>query len=617
MNTNHSIIFPEKSSSAEALLENGCTLFDQGRLHEAADSFLEAIKLEPELAAGWYNLGNCQIQQNQLTEAVISFNSALAIQPDLMEACYNLGVCQAALGREEEAIQCFRRTIKLKPDFLQARQELASLLGRGSLSSHELQLLQNGNLLLNEMKYPEAIESYCVLLAARPDCASAQNNLGVSLERLGKYEASRDSYAYAVELEPTNTDYILNLGAAYQQLEEYENALACYQLGAAQSPLSPDFNNNIGTILQILDKPQEAETYFRKALASDPKHAGALTNLGNSLMMQLRVDEAAECYHQTLDLIPHYAPTHLNLGMALLLSGNFKDGWREYEYRESERQDLAGPNHPRWDGSPMPGKTLLVYAEGGFGDTLMLARYLPLVKARAGCKVLLECREHLHSLIRNSDSSHMVEIYEPGKSSYDAQISLFSLPAVFETTLESIPEIWPHIDPDPAVSPGRQCFGTEKKLRVGIRWSGNPDHRNDKNRSCLLEHFLPLSEIDGIQLYSLQDGPISDSQRELMQVNHIVALEKELSSFEQTAATLKCMDIIITVDTSIAHLAGMMNLNVWTLIPYLPDWRWLLDRSDTPWYKSMKLFRQQSPGDWHSVIHRIYAEIAVYQQLAA
>lgn len=359
------------------------------------------------------------------------------------------------------------------------------------------------------------------------------------------------------------------LGLIASQTNHNDDAVSLIKKAIAIKE-EPLFYHNLAMVFDKLEN-KESIRYFEKAVDlgdNYPNSHLAYFNLGVYYKDRGDLDRALRFYDSALKIKPDFSPAHLNRGLILLLLGRFTDGWGEYEYRDKEKLDK-----PEWNGES--GKKVLVLAEQGFGDSLMFARYLPLIRDR-NCKVIFDCKPELKSLLRNPEFDYY------NKQDYDCYVNLLSLPRIFDTNLSNIPKII-------ELRIEKKKF-SNKKFKVGVCWHGNKNQENDKNRSVTSDKFNILKEISGVEIYSLQKG----------EDGGFILLD-DINSFEGTSSLIKSLDLVISVDTSIAHLAGSLGVKCWTLLCYTPDWRYLLERKDSPWYPSMELFRQPSPGDWDSV----------------
>ena len=469
------------------------------------------------------------------------------------------------------------------------------------------------NLALVEQKIGnknEAVELFSRALIFNPNHAEAYNSLGVVLQELGELDKAVKSYRKALDIKSDYAVAYCNLGAALKELGKLDDAVTSYQKALRINPDYAGAYYNLGNTLRRLGKPDEAVESYRKALELKPNDAKAHTSLGFSLQALGELDTAIESHKKALQLKPNYALAHLNHSLALLSLGNFEDGWKEYEWRW--KTTLAKkPAHEfqkyLWDGKSLNGKTILLFAEQGLGDTIQFVRYVEEVSKFNG-NIIVECQRPLFRLLSNiPEIDHLVVSGDP-LPEYDVCAPLLSLPYIMGTTATSIPENIPYLCPD---NDGLYLNNLKKENKnVGIAWAGSLTHNNDKARSIQLSNFIPLASIVGVQLFSLQVGDRRSDLQNIFDDVTIVDAAKDIKDFDDTAKIIDQLDLIISVDTAVAHLAGAMGKPVWMLLPFAPDFRWLLDRDDTPWYPTMRLFRQKKRGVWSDVFHKIMTLLA-------
>ena len=495
----------------------------------------------------------------------------------------------------------------------------------------------------------EAIESYRQALRIKPDHAQAHNNLGNALKSQGQPAEAVECYRQALRCDPRNAHAHYNLGNALKDQGQMADAAQCYRQALAVNPRHAEAHNNLGVILKDQGQPTEAAECFRRALVVSPDDANTHYNLGSVLKDHEQFAEAALCYRQVLRITPQHADAHHNLSIALtrvglleealvhieqtlrinpgqatalwqrsllrLLMGDFTGGWQDFEERWTQPNVAARPlPRPRWDGSSLEGKTILVYAEQGLGDTIHFARYLPMVKARGGT-VLFECQPSLARLLAGVAGADRLIPGGAPLPPYDVQVPLLSLPALFGTTLATIPAAVPYLYADPGLLEyWRRELAPVKDFKIGIAWQGSIDHPGDRYRSIPLTRFEILAQVPGTRLVSVQKGP--GTEQLLTGAFPIFDPGDRLETFRDTAAVLMNLDLVITVDSAVAHLAGALGVPVWVLLPFTPDWRWLLERSDSPWYPTMRLFRQRRFGDWEDVFERVAANLPAHGEIA-
>ena len=443
----------------------------------------------------------------------------------------------------------------------------------------------------------EAIAIYRKLLALRPDCAEIYNNLGLALQDGERLAEASENYRQALRLKPGLADAQNNLGTVLVTQGDREAAVPCFR---AAISLRDDYLPayvNLGCALQQLERPQEALPLYLRALELQPESIEAHINLGTAYQDLMQPEQAVRVYRAALGIDPLSPTAHWNLALSLLSLGDFQQGWHEYEWRFEDGTPSPFPG-PRWDGSQLAGQRILLWCEQGLGDTLQFVRYAPLVAARGG-RVLLQCQSaSLKPLLQRVPG--VAAVFGPGETlpPFQSHAPLLSLPHIFDTRLDRLPAPVPYLFPDPdRAAAWREKMESEDSFKVGLVWKGGP---LPKNRACPFEEFATLAQLSGIAFFSLQLG---DSP--LPGVLPVIDLAAGIADFADSAAILANLDLVLTVDTACAHLAGGMGVPVWTLLPKSCDWRWLSGRTDSPWYPSMRIFRQQSPGDWQEALRRI------------
>jgi FKBP-type peptidyl-prolyl cis-trans isomerase 2 len=430
----------------------------------------------------------------------------------------------------------------------------------------------------------------------------------VSFHNKGLIEEAIFFYQKTIELNRNHANAYFNLGVALQQNDLIDRAIICYEKATGLNQDFVEAHHNLGVAYNVNGLFDKAALCFQKVLQLQPDHPGACYNLGNTLVAQSQFEDALHYYRRAIEIIPEFADAHFAIALINLRSGKFEEGWTGFEWRWKLKDVVIQRSfsEPRWEGSDITGKTILLYAEQGLGDTIQFIRYAPLL-ALKGAKVIFESQEELVSLLRNVEGIQMV--YHQGKTlpSFDLHCSLLSLPLIFKTTSISIPDNIPYItaDPDLVKKWYDKLAGNNSQLKIGIIWAGDPRPKYGHIRSCPLENFAPLAEMDNICFYSLQKGGPSRQVFAPPAGMKIIDYSVELTDFSETAALIENLDLIISVDTAVAHLSGALGKPVWLLLPFVSDWRWMLNRKDSPWYPTMKLFRQEKTGDWKPVIKNI------------
>ncbi len=431
---------------------------------------------------------------------------------------------------------------------------------------------------------------------------------GIELQDKGQIEEAISYYQKAIGQNPNHAGAYYNLGVAFQEKELIDQAILHYEIAIGLKQDFIDAHHNLGVAFKEKGQFDDALICFQRVLQLKEDHAGAYYNVGNVLVAKGSFDEAMKFYLKAIELEPENADAHWNTALLNLLSGNFGEGWKGYEWRWKLKGVMAGRqfSQPLWDGSDMNGRTILLYAEQGFGDTLQFIRYAPLV-AKRGAKVAVECQKELTALLGNVKGIERIIPHGEALPEFDVHYPLLSLPLIFNTTLQNLPAEIPYISADPSLVLrwGARIASNNGQFKIGLVWSGDPGLKNDSSRSCSLDIFSPLAHSDHITFYSLQKGEASAQANNPPKDMKLIDYAEEIKDFSDTAALIQNLDLVISVDTAVAHLAGAMGKPVWTLLPFVPDWRWMLNREDSPWYPTMRLFRQPAPGDWESVMNRI------------
>ncbi|HYV34969.1 MAG TPA: tetratricopeptide repeat protein [Gemmataceae bacterium] len=505
--------------------------------------------------------GLALVQQGRLADARLEFQKAVQLQPDDTDARNNLAVVLIHLQRYGEAALHFQQVLRTRPELVEAHIGLGVCLQR-------------------ELKRDEAVACYRQALQLAPGHVKAQNNLGVALMEMNRLEEAATSFEQAVKAKPDHVDSHVNLGIVRMKQGRLDESAACY----------------------------------RKALDLAPNLVDALGGLGAVLTIQGHLSEAMIYFEQALRLNPHHADAHLNRAVILLLQGQWEKGWVEYEWRWRTKTFAAHAlPQPRWDGSELAGRTILLQAEQGLGDTLHFIRYAPLVKERGG-KVILQCEPSLVRLLTGVQGIDSLVTRGSPIPPFDVYAPLVSLAGIFHTTPTTIPATIPYLHGNAQlVSQWRGELSSVKGLKVGIAWHGSPSHAANHFRSFPLAKFAPLAKIKGVQLISLQKGPGAEQLAALGTQFSVQDLGYRLDAtagpFMDTAAVMKNLDLVIACDTATAHLAGALGVPVWVALSVTPDWRWLLERADTPWYPTMRLFRQKRLGDWDDVFQQMTTQL--------
>jgi tetratricopeptide (TPR) repeat protein len=483
------------------------------------------------------------------------------------------------------------------------------------------QAFQAANALQQAGKLTEAEAIYRQILAAQPTSLRACVALGNTLAGLGRWDKAVETLEQALKLDSHRPEIHFNLGNTHARSGHWEQAVASYRRALALRPDCGKTHTNLGSVLMEQDRLEEALAHFQRALQLHPDAAEMHYNVGVALARSGRGEEAIACYRHAIALRPDYADAHWALAPELLRRGHYEEGWHVHA-RYGRCPHASTPrrkfNVPQWDGSRLDGETILVHEEQGFGDTIQFLRYLPLLREQSGAgRIVIETAAPLSRMLKHSEISQ-AEIVERQNDAdsvappCDRHIAFLDLPYALRLW-EPLPMARPYLHTAAAWGDAwEERLHSASRLRIGLAWAGNPKHPNDSRRSLPPEKLLPLFHTPGANFYSLQIQPAGAQPVSLMQAG-LIDLTGSIADFADTAGLIERLDLIITVDTAVAHLAGALGRPVWTLLPFVADWRWGLERQDTPWYPSMRLFRQPARSDWDSVIGRVAEELGAYR----
>ncbi|MGJ4944540.1 tetratricopeptide repeat protein [Bradyrhizobium sp. HKCCYLS1011] len=576
----------------------------------------------PSTPAALHAAGLAHLQAARLLEAQRCCEQALAIDPNHTDSMHLMGLLSLQLGQHDHAIAWIAGAISSDPKAGYVSSLGLALLGAGrledalkafdkaaSLEPENALHWKNLGAVLAEMDRPdEALLSLQQALSLSAQCVDAANMAGLLLYRQSRFAEALGFFNASLEASPEQADALHMRALVLQNLGRLDDAAADGLRSQLLDPTNVDTHNNLGWVLHRLGRYDEALTCFERALSLRPDYLVALLNKADLLADCLRLDEAMACYDQAKAIAPDDPITIWNVALLDMLTGNFAAGWAGREIRWTTGLGMAAPNfpQPQWLGTgPLQGKTILIFADEGIGDAFQFARYVPLV-AELGAKVILAVQEPACALLsRLSGVAACVPKSTAALPSFDVHCAMSSLPLAFKTSLDTIPAAIPYLPAplDALRAQWESRLGAHDRLRVGLVWSGNPGHGNDRNRSVPLRLLAKLLDID-VQFVSLQKDPRA-ADKEVLAGLDIVDMTERLSDFDDTAALMSCLDIVVTVDTSVAHLAGGLGRPVWILLPYRPDYRWLLGRADSPWYPTARLFRQDDRRDYGWVIDQI------------
>jgi len=618
-------LFP---NNADFFVNRGNALRALKQLDAAVASYDQAIALQPQHAEAYANRGVALQELQQFEAAVASYSKAIAINPKHVGACSNRGLALHRLNRLEAALTSYDQAIALSPGFSEFHFFRANVL-------HALQ------------RREAAIASYDQAIALRPDHAQACFNRGFALQELQQWDAALASYERAIAIHPAYAEAHCNRGAVLLELKRFDAAVASCDQAIVTKPDYAEAHCNRGAALHGLQQWEAAVASLDTAIALKPDYVKAHTNRGVALHELQQLDAALASFDQAIALQPAYAQAHacrgltqhargqwdaalasfdaaialdaddaqsrFNKSLTLLLNGDFANGMPLYEWRWETEKSKPRKRHfaqAQWTGTePLHGKTILLHSEQGLGDTIQFARYAKLLADR-GAGVVLEVPAQLSGLFQGLDGVKALIVKGASLPTFDLHSPLLSLPLAFNTGLASIPNPQAYVHSDAQkVQQWSERLGPKTRPRVGLVWSGSAEHANDHNRSIALSALLPYLP-DAFEYVSLQKEVRAADQATLAAHGQIRNFGDQLQDFSDTAALCDLMDLVISVDTSVAHLSAALGKPTWILLPFVPDWRWLLEREDSPWYPSVKLYRQQADGDWGAVFDRVRADLS-------
>jgi tetratricopeptide (TPR) repeat protein len=590
----YATLLKDQPRHADGLHLFGLLRHQQGRHTEAAALIRQALEQQPELAGAWLNLGNALKALGHLDEATGCYQRAAELQPGFTAAHANLGNALAAAGRDGEAVIHYRRALELEPDNAGALNNL-------------------GNALANLGQADAAIAAFETALRHAPQHAGALNNLGNARKAAGELERAVEHFRAALAIQPDFALAWFNLGHALDAMDRCADAVPAYQRALALQPDWLAARYGLAHALTALERCAEARAHFEQVLKVDPGFALAWHDMGTALYDMGEFEAAAGAFERALQLRPELAIAAYSGALVKLLHGDLRRGWSAYEARWRVFA-ATGIAAPCWHGAtPLAGRTILLHAEQGLGDTVQLVRYVPLV-ARRAAHVILEVQAELLTLLQPAALAWGVTLLPTGaaRPAFDCHCPLLSLPLAFNTTLTTIPVQTAYLKPptEPLARYARwrtTALTTATPRRIGLVWSGRLKSRRE-NRAIplsLLEPLLQQADVDWVLLQkdpAESDGP---ALQRILRHPRVQAPAYPLDDFADTAALIATLDCVITIDTSVAHVAAALGKPTWILLPFAPDWRWLLRRDDSPWYPSMRLFRQSAPGDWAGVVEAV------------
>ncbi len=540
-------------------------LFQQNRLAEAKVAFRKICKAMPRNAEAWLNFGAVVGLLGEFPEAEVAFRRVIEINPHLPQGYFNLGKLLVLLGRMHEAEACWRTYVGIEPTQPEGQYQLARVLK-------------------NLGRFADALPFYREALRLSPDAAEVSLDYGETLQLLGRFDEAEATYRQVLALSPADANAYLKLAHLYGMSHRFEQSTEALQ----------------------------------QALRLDPGMKGAVSRQSaTTAIWQGKFMEALAHYDEALALQPDNIELRWERSLHLLRLGRYQEGWREYEVRTRywKWRDVMHSYkfvQPRWDGSPLEGRTILIYAEQGFGDNIQFSRYLPLI-SEGGGKILFYCQEELLRLFRRMKGIDRVEARSDKvlAERFDVHAPIMSLPYLFDTRVETIPARIPYLTADPDAVARWRARMNPARFNIGLVWAGRPTYMENYWRSLTVRALSPLAGTGPVTFYALQKDAVAAEVETISSLLDIRDLSADLHDFDDTAAVISNLDLVISVDTAVAHLAGALGRPTWTLLHFPSDWRWLTDREDSPWYPTMRLFRRAPDEEWVAVIKRVASELAV------
>jgi len=619
----------KEPNNFNALQLAGAVAVDIGYYEQAASLLSSAIKLSKNQSLIYHNLGVALAALSKFDAAIASFNEAIRLEPSSAASYFNVGNAHNELKEFDNAITSYDKAILINHNYSEA-------------------YFNRGNAQKNKKQYAAALDSYDKVIGITPNDSQAYCNRGNVLQEMGDYEAAIVSYKKAITLSHNYAEAYSNLGNTYQKIKQLQNAVKCHQKAINLNPNYAEAYSNLGNSLQEIKEYEAAIISYKKAIGLNPRFSLAFTNLAFTQIRLNQIDEAeknistainlnpfcAYAYHtrgnlwvsirqrskswiaqamndydKAIDIDPNFSDAYFSKSATKLLLGDYDEGWMLYEWRWKTTGLKSSSRtffEPLWLGNEsIKNKTLLIHAEQGLGDSIQFCRYIDLVKDLGPKQIILEAPQALILLL--STLKNKVTLIKQGDEipPFDMHCPMMSLPHAFKTTVTTIPADIPYLyAQDNKTKLWKDKLGLKTKLRIGLVWSGSNSHENDLNRSLLLRQLTPIFDLS-FEFHSLQKEIRPDDLEALNVLNQVHQHQDALNDFSDTAALIANMDLVISVDTSVAHLTGAMGKKVFILLPFAPDYRWMLDREDSPWYPTATLCRQTAINDWNSAIDQV------------
>lgn len=578
-----------------AVFETAIEQHQHGNPAAAVDLYRRVLDENPRHWDSLYLLGTALLQLGRFQECIVPLRQVVMERPDVPDAHNNLGVAYKAVEDWENAAREFEAALRANPEYDQAFFNLGTLMEERGL-------------------FVDAEKCYARACELNPSDVPSLIGLGKALQGQKKWTEAEQTYRNAITQDPQHLEAHARLAFILVKQEKLAAAADIYRQVLEVQPDYHEIRNNLSYVYERQGEIRRAIDCARETVQRAPSLAEGYNNFGIALRSDHQLDEACDAFQQALALRPNFPLAEFNWGTTRLLQGRYREGWPGYERRtETLPEPPRSWSQPRWKGQPIPGRTLLVYSDQGFGDALQFVRFLPQIRERSGARIVLECQAELVRLFAGQPGADLVVAESGELPEFDYQLPLSSAGAVLAVTLENLVAEIPYVAAAAPLRPelADVLSSAEKgSLKVGLAWQGNPEQARDVLRSCPLEILRPLADIPGVTLFSLQVGETGRGQIEAVQPRmRLHDLGSHFEDFADTAAVLDHLDLVVTVDSAVAHLAGALGKTTWALLCHTPDWRWLLERTDSPWYPTMRLFRQPRWGAWDVVVADVVREM--------
>jgi len=565
----------------------GLIHFQRHDFDRAQDLIRQAVKVNPRSADALTNLSFVLQAQGQYEDALRYLDKSLRLQPTNLTALNNRGNLLWLLKRPEEALDSLNNALAIRPNSVDA-------------------LCNRGNVLIALERFDEALKDIDAALSFNPRDPILLNNRANVLWALERHDDALQTFERAFAIDPLDISILKDRGSALLFAERPEDALDCFDRALAIKPNDIYFLYKRGTVLAKLDRFEEALACFDKSLDFDESNVEALNGRGNALASLTRAAEAIAAYNKAIELDPETPEAHWNRSLTLLQTGNFKEGWKEYEWRWKTANFTTKPRNfdvPLWLGNaPLEGKTILLHAEQGFGDSIQFGRYITMVAA-LGAHVIVEVQAPLKTIFSSIDGASKVIAVGEELPAFDFHCPMLSLPLAFRTELDSVPHDVPYLAANADLCSKFSYLVPHKPIKlVGLAWAGRSTFGGDRSRSIGLRHLAPVLQAKGCHFVGIQKDLREGDMEHMSTLTNLTWVGDQLSDFSDTAALMSMCDMVISSDTAVVHLAGALARPIWILLEQKPDWRWLVEGQGTPWYPTARLFRQPRQGDWDSVV---------------